>query len=67
MGIILNKRGGVGMGATHPEPAPLSSLVSSRLFKLDSNVYKKKLSSNEVFNLPLSIPPCFFFRTINIF
>ena len=43
MGIILNKRGGVGMGATRPEPAPLPSLVSSRLLKLDSNVYKKTL------------------------
>ena len=26
MGIILNKRGGVGMGATRPEPTPLPSL-----------------------------------------
>ena len=27
MWIILNKRGGVGMGVTRPEPAPLPSLV----------------------------------------
>ena len=26
MGIILNEQGGVGMGATRPEPAPLPSL-----------------------------------------
>ena len=26
MGFILNKRGGVGMGATRPEPAPLPFL-----------------------------------------
>ena len=43
MGIILNKLGRVGMGATRPAPAPLPSLVSSRLLKLDSNVYKKTL------------------------
>ena len=27
MGIVFNKRGGVGMGATRPEPAPLPFLV----------------------------------------
>ena len=29
MEIILNKRAGVGMGVTRPEPAPLSFLVST--------------------------------------
>ena len=28
MKIILNKRGGIGMGATRLEPAPLPSLLS---------------------------------------
>ena len=27
MGIVLNKRGGVGMGATRPEPASLPFLT----------------------------------------
>ena len=27
MGIVFNKRGGVGMGATRPEPAPLPFLI----------------------------------------
>ena len=31
MGIILNKRGGVGMGATRHEPAPLPSLNTAFL------------------------------------
>ena len=29
MRIILNKRGGVGMGATRPEPTPLSFLLAT--------------------------------------
>ena len=29
MGIIFNKRGGVGMGATRPEPAPLPFLIKT--------------------------------------
>ena len=42
MGIILNKRGGVGMGATRPEPAPLPSLVmSSKCIFYTMNFYNR--------------------------
>ena len=32
MRIKLNKQHGVGMGATRPEPVPLSSLIERNLF-----------------------------------
>ena len=52
MTIILNKRDGLGMGAIHPEPAPLPSLdmhLSNFKFKLFEYVVKfTLLNMNEI-------------------
>ena len=46
MGIIFDKRGGVGMGATRPEPAPLPFLPELHQNQ-KSHIYLRSDSSQD--------------------